>query len=141
MGYACPVCGTPQVDGRHLANHVAFSALTGDDAHDAWLDEHVPEWGELGEDDLAERVVPLADEADVADAFDEGSGGRTAVDRRAAPAPDRDEEAARILDEAGAFTRQMEQGGEEDGEEEFDGASGSGGRDGADSVASADETE
>jgi len=115
MGYACPVCGTPEVDGRHLANHVAFTALTGDSAHEEWLDERVPEWGDLGEDELAERVVPHADASDVADVFDDGgghdhdhgTGGRPDVGTSTPPAPDLDEETADVLAEAREYTRQM----------------------------------
>jgi hypothetical protein len=57
MEYACPVCETPQADGRHLANHLAFTALIHGDDHEAWLDEHAPKWEKAGEDDLAERVI------------------------------------------------------------------------------------
>lgn len=62
MGYACPVCETPQADGRHLANHLAFTAMIHGDDHEAWLAEHAPEWEEAGERDLAERVVENATE-------------------------------------------------------------------------------
>ncbi|ACV46732.1 MULTISPECIES: DUF5810 domain-containing protein [Halomicrobium] len=64
MGYACPVCEEPQADAGHLANHLAFTALTGGDDHEDWLDEHVPEWGEFGEDELAAEVIELADETE-----------------------------------------------------------------------------
>lgn len=62
MGYACPVCTDPQADATHLANHLAFTALTGGDDHEAWLDDYVPGWGQLGETELAERVVDHAAE-------------------------------------------------------------------------------
>jgi hypothetical protein len=62
MGYACPVCDDPQADATHLANHLAFTALTGGDDHEAWLDEHVPAWGQHGETELAAEVVDHADE-------------------------------------------------------------------------------
>ena len=65
MGYACPVCETPQADAHHLANHLAFTALLGDDDHEAWLDEHTPGWDEAGEDELAERVLAEAKEVEV----------------------------------------------------------------------------
>lgn len=64
MGYACPVCGTPQVDGRHLANHLAFTAMIHGDDHEAWLAEHAPGWDEAGERELAERVVEAATETE-----------------------------------------------------------------------------
>jgi hypothetical protein len=52
-GYACPVCGDPQADAGHLANHLAFTAMLRDDGHATWLDEHVPDWVDRGEADLA----------------------------------------------------------------------------------------
>lgn len=107
MGYACPVCDTPEVDGRHLANHVAFTALTGGDEHAAWLDEHVPEWGTLGEAALAEAVVPHAGETDALDAIEAGEEA-PAVDRDPAAMPDLDEDAAEVLAEAREYTRRME---------------------------------
>lgn len=64
MAYACPVCAFPQADPTHLAHHLAFTAMTGDDEHAAWLDEHAPGWGEDGPDALAQRVLPHADEVD-----------------------------------------------------------------------------
>lgn len=64
MAYACPVCGEPQVDAVHLADHLAFTAIAGDDAHEAWLDETVGEWGDRSREDLAEAVVDHADETD-----------------------------------------------------------------------------
>jgi hypothetical protein len=62
MGYACPVCESPQVDGRHLANHLAFTAMIHGGDHEQWLDEHAPNWEEAGEDALAARVVSKARE-------------------------------------------------------------------------------
>ena len=74
MGYACPVCETPQADARHLANHLAFTALLGDDDHEAWLDEHVPEWEQAGETALAERVVENAAEVEFPQVFEDTTG-------------------------------------------------------------------
>jgi hypothetical protein len=71
MGYACPVCETPQADAHHLANHLAFTALLGDDDHEAWLDEHTPGWDEAGEDELAERVVEAAKEVEFPQVFED----------------------------------------------------------------------
>lgn len=65
MGYACPVCGAPQVDGEHLANHLAFSALLGHDDHEGWLDEHAPGWDEDDPEALADRVTAHAEEMDL----------------------------------------------------------------------------
>lgn len=61
MGYACPVCGDPQADAEHLANHIAFTAMLGNDRHEAWLDEHAPDWETAGPEELAERVVEHAE--------------------------------------------------------------------------------
>jgi hypothetical protein len=76
MGYACPVCETPQADARHLANHLAFTAVLRGGDHEEWLDEHAPGWSEEGEDALAERVVEHAEEASFPDlaAEDEAAG-------------------------------------------------------------------
>jgi len=63
MGYACPVCETPQVDAKHLANHLAFTALLGDADHETWLDEHAPEWEQADDEALAERIVEDAENA------------------------------------------------------------------------------
>ncbi|WP_277542743.1 DUF5810 domain-containing protein [Haloarcula laminariae] len=71
MGYACPVCDDPQADATHLANHLAFTALTGGGDHETWLDDHVTEWGQLGETELAERVVDHADEREFPQVFEE----------------------------------------------------------------------
>ncbi|MFC6864253.1 DUF5810 domain-containing protein [Halomicroarcula sp. GCM10025817] len=75
MGYACPVCDQPQADAEHLANHLAFTALTGGDDHEAWLEEHVPDWGQLGEAGLADVVVDYASEADYPQVFEDTTGG------------------------------------------------------------------
>ena len=71
MGYACPVCDDPQADATHLANHLAFTALTGGDDHEAWLDEHVGEWDQYGENELAEIVVEHADQREFPQVFEE----------------------------------------------------------------------
>jgi len=71
MGYACPVCGDPQADARHLANHLAFTAMTSGGDHEAWLDERVDGWGELGEAELAEQVVEDAEETEFPQVFED----------------------------------------------------------------------
>ncbi|MFC7172941.1 DUF5810 domain-containing protein [Haloplanus litoreus] len=71
MGYACPVCETPQRDAEHLANHLAFTAMLHGDAHERWLDERVPEWADLGADDLAPAVADHADETGYDEVFEE----------------------------------------------------------------------
>ncbi|MFC6836705.1 DUF5810 domain-containing protein [Halomarina ordinaria] len=74
MGYACPVCETPQSDARHLANHLAFTALIRGADHEAWLDDHVPGWDEEGEAELAARVETLAEETDFPQVFEDTVG-------------------------------------------------------------------
>lgn len=87
MGYACPVCETPQADGRHLANHIAFTAMIHGDDHEAWLAEHAPGWEEAGERELAGRVVECATETE----FPPGSGEAT-DEQRGAGSRDRSHE-------------------------------------------------
>ena len=74
MGYACPVCDDPQADARHLANHLAFTAILGNADHEAWLDEHVPGWADDGERELAERVADHAEERDYPQVFEDTTG-------------------------------------------------------------------
>lgn len=71
MGYECPVCGIPQADGGHLANHVAFTALIHSDEHETWLDERVPEWDNLGEDELADALTETASETEFPQVFED----------------------------------------------------------------------
>ena len=75
MGYACPVCGDPQADAGHLANHLAFTAILGDDDHEAWLDDHAPDWGEMGEAELADAVVDHVEETEFPQVFEDTVGG------------------------------------------------------------------
>ncbi|MFC6771069.1 DUF5810 domain-containing protein, partial [Halorubrum pallidum] len=56
MGYACPVCETPQRDGEHLAHHLAFTAMLHGDDHAEWLDDHVADWADRDPDGLAAEV-------------------------------------------------------------------------------------
>lgn len=74
MGYACPVCEAPQADGEHLANHLAFSALLGHADHEAWLDEHAPDWSEADPEGLAAAVTDLAEPVEYQEVFEEASG-------------------------------------------------------------------
>lgn len=71
MGYACPVCDDPQVDARHLANHLAFTAILGREDHEAWLDEHTPGWADEGEAELADRVAVHAAEREYPQVFED----------------------------------------------------------------------
>lgn len=76
MGYACPVCGDPQADAGHLANHLAFTAMIRDDGHEAWLDEHAAGWSEWGEADLADhlREHDAIESADYPQVFEDTTG-------------------------------------------------------------------
>lgn len=126
MGYACPVCEVPQPDGEHLANHLAFTAMLRGEDHEAWLDEHVPDWGDRSPADLAPAVTDRADEAtydavfeDTADRAGHGhhqhdhahEPGRPDVDVPSAAG--RDGDAAidagtrRVVEEAREMTRRM----------------------------------
>ena len=71
MGYACPVCETPQQDGEHLANHLAFTAMLRGGDHEAWLSETVPEWETVAPETLADAVVDHAPEAEYDEVFED----------------------------------------------------------------------
>jgi len=110
MGYACPVCETPQADGEHLANHLAFTALLHGGRHEAWLTEHVPDWTDRDPDGLAAAVVGHAEEVDHETVFEDTVGGRPDVGigqgHRGQGAPrELDPESRRILEEAMEMTR------------------------------------
>jgi hypothetical protein len=75
MGYACPVCSDPQADAGHLANHLAFTAILGNDDHETWLDEHAPEWNELGEAELADELADELEETEFPQLFEDTAGG------------------------------------------------------------------
>jgi hypothetical protein len=141
MGYACPVCDDPQADAEHLANHLAFTALLGDDDHEAWLDEHAPDWDEADADALAATVTEIAEETDFPQVFEdttqdhdhdhdhERSGAlfddeARAVERgreRARDLSGLDAADEEILEEAREMTRQMEEGNDERPADEPDG--------------------
>lgn len=65
MGYACPVCGAPQRDAEHLADHLAFTALLHGADHEAFLDERVPDWADRGPEGLGADLVEYAPETEV----------------------------------------------------------------------------
>ena len=93
MGYECPVCGTPQADAGHLANHLAITAIARGGDHEIWLDEHVPGWGTLDEDALADQVSDVASEAEFPQVFEDTTseslaGGRPGADFDAAALAD-----------------------------------------------------
>jgi hypothetical protein len=71
MGYACPVCETPQRDGEHLAHHLAFTAMLHGDDHEAWLDDRVPDWSERDPAGLAAEVTPHAEDAEYREVFED----------------------------------------------------------------------
>ena len=62
MGYACPVCGAEQLDGVHLANHLAVTASIGREDHTGWLEAHAPDWADCGPEELAAQVIEHAGE-------------------------------------------------------------------------------
>ena len=132
MGYACPVCSDPQADAGHLANHLAFTAILGDDDHEAWLDERAPDWADMGERELASTVSEHVEETEFPQLFEDTAGGLEAEptdppsERSGALFEDHDhhhshqeagngpettapvdEETEQILEEAREMTRQM----------------------------------
>ncbi|SFS12890.1 hypothetical protein SAMN05216559_4152 [Halomicrobium zhouii] len=138
MGYACPVCEDPQSDAGHLANHLAFTAITTGGDHEEWLDEHVPGWGQLGEAELAEEVADHAEETEFPQVFEESGledshdhphghgghqhgGGAQGLDdhgldpsaARSRGAGDLDEEAQKIMAEARELTEEIRDGDED----------------------------
>lgn len=76
MGYECPVCATPQADRRHLADHLAVTAMTHDDDHADWLDEHVPDWSEHSPQELGATVADHAPTAEYDRVFEDTVGSR-----------------------------------------------------------------
>ena len=136
MGFACPVCEIPHQDATHLANHLAFTAMTHGDDHEAWLDDHVPAWSGYGEADLASEVADLAPEAEYDRIFEDTVGGRggghhergngrggapAGVDPEAAAVAGQgelDDAARAVLEEARGLTAEMLDGDEAAGERE-----------------------
>ena len=119
MGYACPVCGDPQADGEHLANHLAFTAMLGDDDHEAWLDDHAPEWADSDPAALAATVTDRAEEREFPRVFADTTGRDHSGRGPGAPADaapggmvdpadlaDDDTEPSNVLAEARDLTRQ-----------------------------------
>ena len=120
MGYACPVCESPQADGEHLANHMAFTAMLHGNGHEAWLDEHAPGWADRDPDALSSALVEHAEETDHETVFDDTTGDSPEVDvgpdhRHGAghgrlagddPARNLDPETERIVEEARELTRE-----------------------------------
>ena len=141
MGYACPVCAVPQRDGEHLAHHLAFTAMIHGDDHEAWLDEHVPDWADRDPHGLAERAVDHAQEAEYHEVFedtvdrgrpdvdvgshaDHGRAGHGAHGRGGGSTPavdtsgSTDPETAAAIEEARELTRRMYDGDTSEGSDE-----------------------
>jgi hypothetical protein len=125
MGYACPVCETPQRDAEHLANHLAFTAMLHDDDHESWLDDHAPGWAEAGAEELAPVVAEAAPEAPYDEVFEERvpdhghahahDDGRSLPPGGAADVSgDLDADARQALAEAREMTRSMLEESEDD---------------------------
>ncbi|WP_436901262.1 DUF5810 domain-containing protein [Halovenus halobia] len=131
MGYSCPVCSDPQADGVHLANHLAITALTRGGDHEEFLEESVPGWQELSEEELAAELIEDATEADYPQVFEDTTTDhehsqdhdhqRSGADSIPfeTDMPDEDEETADVLEEAMELTQQRHQnaGGEEGNDE------------------------
>ncbi len=162
MGYACPVCEDPQADAAHLANHLAFTAMTGGGDHEEWLDERVPDWGGMGESELADVVVEHAEEEEFPQVFEEsgvhdhdhgggqqhghdhGHGGAGGIDESAARARgsgEIDDDAQEILREAQRLTEEMREEAETSGEGSDGEADAAGDDDGVDEAAADDRDE
>lgn len=119
MGYACPVCDAPQADAGHLANHLAFTALARGGDHEVWLEAHVSGWADLGEDELADRVVEDAESVEYPQVFEDttrdaagGSSRERSSMERATRVPDSfgnvdgdDEDVESVLEAARELTR------------------------------------
>ena len=137
MGYACPVCDSPQADGEHLANHLAFAAMLHGGAHEAWLDERVPDWADRDPDGLAAAVTGHAEETDHETVFEDTAGDRPDVGLgrahgrgheheqsyrhgEASSPGELDPETRRIVEEAMEMTQQRRTG---DGRDRSDGGS------------------
>jgi hypothetical protein len=121
MGYSCPVCGDPQADEVHLANHLAFTAMVRGGDHEAWLDEHVPDWAQRGEEGLADAVADLAEGTEYPQVFeDTTTGDDRGTDASAEPLPggaasppELDGETREILAEAREMTRERRSDGDD----------------------------
>lgn len=110
MGYECPVCGSEEADGEHLANHLAFTAMVRGGDHEDWLDDHVPDWGERDPDSLAPEVTPHATETESEPAQEHDHEMPASGDARASERSGQSDlsgEAADVLEEARELTQEM----------------------------------
>jgi len=105
MGYECPVCGVEEADGEHLANHVAFTALVRGGDHEAWLDDHVPDWADRDPDSLAPEVTEHAAETDTEPVTEPHGRDVPSVERTGGA--DLSGAAGDVLEEARALTEAM----------------------------------
>ncbi|MGB9986776.1 DUF5810 domain-containing protein [Salarchaeum japonicum] len=113
-GYECPVCGVPQAEADHLANHVAFAAMLDEADHEAWLDEHAPDWNEMSQSELGAVVVEYAPESDVE--FEEGEHAHAEQHFAQEGGYGRDDlggDEQAIVEEAMELTQEMREGDEE----------------------------
>ncbi|WP_247003045.1 DUF5810 domain-containing protein [Halosolutus gelatinilyticus] len=122
MGYACPVCDAEQADAEHLANHLAVTASLGREDHEAWLEEHAPDWPDRTPEELGEIVSQYAPEVDTPE-FDSSHGHSPTLEdelARQSRRPGRGEmtsETERVLEEARELTRRMQGTAEEDADD------------------------
>lgn len=114
MGYECPVCSTPQADARHLANHMAMTAMLGREDHADWLDEHTPGWNEAGEEELAPRVAEHAEEKEFPQVFEDTVGG---LEESEDPDDPLEERGGALFEEAGHAHEHGHQHGHSHGQE------------------------
>ncbi|ELY65060.1 DUF5810 domain-containing protein [Natronococcus jeotgali] len=70
MGYRCPVCDAEEADAEHLANHLAITASLGRPEHEAWLEDHAPEWADCSPKELGAIVSEYAETVETPD-FDD----------------------------------------------------------------------
>lgn len=132
MGYACPVCDTPQADERHLADHLAVTAMVHGDAHETWLDDHVEDWSSMGPDDLGPVVAEYATETEYDEIFDDtvhdhgqapqGERFEDQIARQGSRGPggrgDLTADQQEILEDAREMTEEMLDGGDAPGPDE-----------------------
>jgi ABC-type Zn2+ transport system substrate-binding protein/surface adhesin len=97
MGYSCPVCGAPQHDDEHLANHLAMTAMLHGEDHEAWLDDHLADWSEHTPPELAAEIVEDAEEID----YDEATSERADIPTEDADSHDHTHDHAGAHDHAG----------------------------------------
>ena len=123
MGYRCPVCEDPQADGPHLANHLAFTALVRGGTHEKWLDEQVPDWGEMGEAELAAQVTTDIEETEFPQLFESEMQSHerdTSIPNHTSvqPAPELDDEAKRAIERARKLTSERRNDDADEGGEQ-----------------------